>query len=304
MWTFAYVLGPGFSVGAGTNVSPTGVRLGDLPGLPMLGGLPGGAAPWPYYVLFLIAPAAGALAGVVAVRRMVRTPRLPVALLLGAGIAGAMALITLVAATLSGGPVTRGRLATIGPSPWHTALFAALEVGVPAIAAALALTWYRERATRLETAGAPGATEVAVDGPRPSLRERLRLGGKRMRILRRPRFGVVRRASGAVLSVLGGFAAGLGLDRLRRSRERPHDVPAPDHVPPPVVDLLKPERQRVNLLKGGPPATPVMLDTHATEALDLSELRIKRRRLRLPRSWRPHVPRRLRRKRKVIKLPD
>ena len=38
VWTFAYVLGPGFSVGAGTTVSPTGVHLGDLPGLPMLGG--------------------------------------------------------------------------------------------------------------------------------------------------------------------------------------------------------------------------------------------------------------------------
>jgi hypothetical protein len=301
VWTFAYLLGPGFSVGAGTTVSPTRVRLGDLPGLPMLGGLPAGRVPWPCYVLFLIAPAAGVLGGIVAVRRMARTPRLPVALLLGAGIAGAMAVITLVAATLSGGPVTRGRLATIGPSPWQTALFAALEVGVPAIAAALALTWYRERAARLEVAAA-GTAGLPADQPRPSLRERLRpgkaQGGRRLRI---PGFGIARRASGAVLSVLGGFAAGLGLDRLRRSRAEPAAEP---DVAPPLVDLVKAERPRVNLLKGVPPATPAIEDTQDTEALDLSELRVKRRRLRLPRLWRPHVPRRLRRKRKVIKLPD
>jgi hypothetical protein len=297
VWTFAYVLGPGFSVGAGTTVSPSGVRLGDLPGLPMLGGLPGGRAPWPCYVLFLIAPAAGALGGIVAVRRMGRTPRLPMALLVGAGIAGAMALITLVAATLSGGPVTRGRLATIGPSPWQTALFAALEVGVPAIAAALSLSWYRERARRLEPAAASAATGLPAE-PRASLRGRLQLGGKRLRI---PGFAIARRASGAVLGVLGGFAAGLGLDRLRRSRAEPDAGP---DVAPPVVDLVKAERPRVNLLKGAPPARPAIGDTQDTEALDLSELRVKRRRLRLPRLWRPHVPKRLRRKRKVIKLPD
>jgi hypothetical protein len=70
------------------------------------------------------------------------------------------------------------------------------------------------------------------------------------------------------------------------------------------VDLVKAERPRVNLLKGAPPARPAIGDTQDTEALDLSELRVKRRRLRLPRLWRPHVPKRLRRKRKVIKLPD
>jgi uncharacterized protein DUF6350 len=301
VWTFAYVLGPGFSVGAGTTVSPTGVRLGDLPGLPMLGGLPGGAAPWPYYVLFLIAPAAGALGGIVAVRRMAGTPRRPVALLVGAGIAGAMALITLVAATLSGGPVTRGRLATIGPSPWQTALFAALEVGVPAIAAALALTWYRERAVRLETAGASGVTDVPVDEPRASLRERLRLGRGRLRI---PGFGIARRASGAVVTVLGGFAAGLGLDRLplhrlRRSKQSPADQ-RPTADQPPVVDLVKAERARVSLMKSEQQDA-----TASTVVLELPEdAPRKRRRIRLPHFWRPTLPQRLRRKGKIIKLPD
>jgi hypothetical protein len=247
----------------------------------MLGGLPGGRVPWPCYVLFLIAPVAGALGGIVAVRRMARTPRLPVALLLGAGIAGAMALITLLAATLSGGPVTRGRLATIGPSPWRTALFAAMEVGVPAIAAA---------------SGAAGL----VAEPRASLRERLRPGRARLRI---PGLGIARRASGAVLSVLGGFAAGLGLDRLPLHRLRRPKQSAADPQPvagPPVVDLVKAERERVSLVKSDQPDA-----TASTVVLELPEAAPpKRRRIRLPRFWRPALPKRLRRKRKVIKLPD
>jgi hypothetical protein len=206
--------------------------------------------------------------------------------------------------------VTRGRLATIGPSPWQTALFAALEVGVPAIAAALALTWYRERAARLETGGASGAAGVPVGEPRASLRERLQLDGERLRMRRIPGFGIARRASGAVLSVLGGFAVGLGLDRLplgrlRRLRRRKQTTASSEPVAqqPPVVDLVKAERERVSLVKPEQPnatASTVILELPG----DAPGKPAKRRRIRRPRLWRPTVPKRLRRKRKVIKLPD
>ncbi len=289
VWTFAYLLGPGFSVGAGTTVSPTGVRLGDVPGLPMLGALPGGHAPWPCYVLFLIAPAAGVLGGIIAVRRLPRTPRLPVALMLGAGIAGGMAVITLVAAALSGGPVTRGRFATVGPSPWQTALFAALEVGVPAIAAALSLTWYRERALRLQAADTAVDTAVDTGGLAARLHGKL----PRVRLHVPGSAAKARRAAGVALSAGRGLGTGLGLRR--------HEDPEADEPEKlAVVDLTKAEPPRVSLVKAD--------RWDATVTAPLPELPLdppaKSRRIRMPHLWRPTLPRRLRRKRKVIKLPD
>jgi hypothetical protein len=290
VWTASYLLGPGFAIGAGTAVSPTGVHLGDVPALPMLAGLPAGPAPWPFYLLFLVAPAAGVLGGVVAVRRMPRTPGLPVALLLGAGIALAMGVITLVATALSGGPVTRGRLATVGPSAWQTAALAVLEVGVPAVLAALSLTWYRQRAARLRVAA---AAESDAEQDASQTRRRLRIPSiPRLRV---PGFGRVRRVGGLVLSAGRGLGTGLGLDRLRRREQDGDDLPL-DESPPPV-DLVKAPKPTVSLIKAEPPEAPR-----------------RRRRPRMPRvprlprlpklRRRPRLPKRLRRKSKVIKLPD
>lgn len=40
IWGMAYIAGPGFAVGTGTLVAPTGVQLGTVPSLPILGALP------------------------------------------------------------------------------------------------------------------------------------------------------------------------------------------------------------------------------------------------------------------------
>ena len=172
-----------------------------------------------------------------AVRRMARTPRLQVALLLGAAIAGAMIVIAFVAAALSGGPVTRGRLATVGPSPWHTALFAGLEVGAPAILAALSLTWYRERAVRLQGADAAGSptrgrtgfiAAPAVLGPVRRLRPHV------------PGFGKARRTAGVVLSAGAGSAPGSDSTGSARRTSRAGQPTLVDLVK--TVDLVKAER--------------------------------------------------------------
>lgn len=40
IWVAAWLLGPGFAIGAGTTVAPGGIVLGQIPGIPLLGALP------------------------------------------------------------------------------------------------------------------------------------------------------------------------------------------------------------------------------------------------------------------------
>lgn len=69
IWGMAYIAGPGFAVGTGTLVAPTGVQLGTVPSLPILGALPE-TGPTPAWVMAVIALpfAAGAVAGILGVR--------------------------------------------------------------------------------------------------------------------------------------------------------------------------------------------------------------------------------------------
>lgn len=110
----AFVAGPGFAVGTGTEVSPSGVRLGLLPDFPLLAALPTAADAWWLPALVMVPVLAGGIAGFVAVRRC------PVygvdrAALRGAvaGLAGGTTFGLLT--TLATGAVGPGRLEHIGP---------------------------------------------------------------------------------------------------------------------------------------------------------------------------------------------
>ncbi|MCW2545690.1 MAG: hypothetical protein JWN96_150, partial [Mycobacterium sp.] len=161
-WSAAYLLGPGFAVGAGTVVSPGHTHLGDVPGLPMLAALPSSAAPWPLYVLFAIPIGAGLLGGMAVVRRLPRTPRPASAALLGAGVGVVLAIFVAAAALLSGGPVTGGQLKTVGPSPLPVGLMALLWIGVSSVVGAAGLSFRREQ---LRRASAGAASAVVGDDP-------------------------------------------------------------------------------------------------------------------------------------------
>jgi hypothetical protein len=178
IWAVAYLLGPGFSFGIGTAVSPAGSALGAIPAFPMLAALPVDArAAFPAWLGFFVLAVpylAGVLAGVMTVR-IAPTPSLEAAPLWGLLTGTLTAAVIGLAARLSGGALGSGRLASVGPSGGEVALVALLEVGVPAALAAGAANWLIIRYHVRRLAAAAGsdpqsaATAPRVSGPLPVL---------------------------------------------------------------------------------------------------------------------------------------
>lgn len=141
VWAMSWLVGPGFAIGSGSSVSPLGTELGPLPGVPLLGALPGGDLGWGF--LGLAVPVlAGFLAAALIRSRLVdeldehgRLPRLVAAGLL-AGVVGGILLGLL--AWASAGSAGPGRLVDVGPSPWAVGGWGALEIGVAAVVGMLA----------------------------------------------------------------------------------------------------------------------------------------------------------------------
>jgi hypothetical protein len=138
-WSAAYLVGPGFAVGAGTTVSAGHVTLGALPAVPVLAGLPDSAVSGAGPLLLGVPMAGGMVAGALLVRRRMREESPPGwAALLGASVAaGPVAGVLLgLAALVSGGPLGSGRLAVLGPVGWEVAAVGAIVVSVGALIAA------------------------------------------------------------------------------------------------------------------------------------------------------------------------
>jgi len=164
LWAIAYMLGPGFAVGTGTIVAPTGSALGQLPAFPLLAALPqnthGSGSTW-LAVLVLACPyLAGALGGLL-VARIAPTPVLEAAPIRGFCCGALTGAVLGVLAAFAGGPLGDGRLAAVGPSAWQVAVVAALEVGIAAAVTAGAANW------RYVTAHAASETSYPPTGPGP-----------------------------------------------------------------------------------------------------------------------------------------
>ncbi|RXZ47850.1 hypothetical protein ESP57_15095 [Agromyces fucosus] len=146
IWGAAWLLGPGFALGAGSSVAPTGTLLGPVPGIPLLGALPSEAQP--FGALWLIVPVLlgflGAWLVVPARSSAAWNPRgrddvraawwFPVVIGIGSGAAAGLVLGLL--AWWSGGAVGPGRLAEVGPDPLAVGGVAALVFGIGALAGA------------------------------------------------------------------------------------------------------------------------------------------------------------------------
>lgn len=132
LWAVAWLVGPGFAIGAGSHVSPVGTALGPIPAVPVFGALPTGDSPFGFLGV-LVPVVAGFLAGVAVRPALARTleyvtPLTVLGVAAGGGIVGG--LLTGLLAAASGGAAGPGRLVEVGPDPIAVGLVAAAEFAV------------------------------------------------------------------------------------------------------------------------------------------------------------------------------
>jgi len=144
----SYLLGPGFTVGAQTLVSPTSVVLGPLPMFPLLAALPdnGPTPAWAAYLLAL--PPVVAAIAVARSQRRFPTLRWDHGALRGC-VGGALAGLLLgLLATVAGGAVGPGRMRDVGPFAFDVLVHAITAFGIGGLIGGLLMTWWQRRAQR------------------------------------------------------------------------------------------------------------------------------------------------------------
>lgn len=151
----SYLVGPGFSVGVGTLVSPTAVVLGPLPLFPLFAALPD-AGPTPAWTPYLMGvPVLVAALATARAQRLRPTLRWDHAVVRG-GVGGMLAAAALALLTsLSGGAVGPGRMRLVGPESWAVFTHAVPAFAIGGILGALVATWWQRRAARPREAAVP-----------------------------------------------------------------------------------------------------------------------------------------------------
>lgn len=148
LYVVSFLAGPGFQLGVGTTIAPTGVDVGNLPALPLLAAVPAdGATPTYLLVLTAVVPlGAGVVAGFVVARRGLADEEAEAlgwdAFALRGAIAALLAGIVLyVLMAISGGSAGPGRMAAVGiPAalPAAGVLAAGMAIGASITAAVTA----------------------------------------------------------------------------------------------------------------------------------------------------------------------
>jgi hypothetical protein len=151
LFSGSYLLGPGFTVGAHTMVSPTTVVLGPLPMFPLLAALPanGPASGWAT-ALMAVPPVVAALAAARAQRRhpTVRWEEGALRGCTGGVLAG---VVVGLLASVAGGAVGPGRMQDVGPFTFDVLVHAITAFGIGGLFGGLAMTWWHRRALRCRT---------------------------------------------------------------------------------------------------------------------------------------------------------
>lgn len=144
----AYLLGPGFTVGAGTLVSPTLVSLGPLPMFPLLAALPDNGTPPTWTVGLMAVPPVVAALAVARSQRRHPTIRWDQGALRGctAGVLAGVAFALLAA--VAGGAVGPGRMRDVAPLAGEVLVHAITAFGVGGLVGGLLMTWWQRRVAR------------------------------------------------------------------------------------------------------------------------------------------------------------
>ncbi|HYF71439.1 MAG TPA: DUF6350 family protein [Nocardioides sp.] len=148
VFTGSYLLGPGFTVGANTLVSPSGVVLGPLPMFPLLAALPanGPTPAWTTYLL--VVPPLVAAVAVARAQRRFPTLRWDHGALRGC-VGGALAGLLLgLLATVAGGAVGPGRMRDVGPFASDVLVHAITAFGIGGLVGGVLMTWWQRRTQR------------------------------------------------------------------------------------------------------------------------------------------------------------
>lgn len=151
----AWLLGPGFAVGAGTLVSPALVVLGPLPLFPLLAALPAPGPTSQAVASLVVLPPLVAVLGVVLAQRRRPTLRWDEAVLRGCGGGIGAGVAVGLAAALSGGAAGPGRMQQVGPAAFDVLVHAITAFGVGGLVGALAMTWWQRRRATADARSGP-----------------------------------------------------------------------------------------------------------------------------------------------------
>jgi hypothetical protein len=143
-----YLAGPGFTVGAGTLVSPSVVVLGPLPVFPVLAALPDAGDPPGWTAVLVAVPPVVAAVAVALAQRSAPTLRWDEAALRGC-VGGALAAVAFtVVAALAGGAVGPGRMREVSPLVGDVLVQSLTTFALGGLLGALAMTAWQRRAHR------------------------------------------------------------------------------------------------------------------------------------------------------------
>jgi hypothetical protein len=133
----SYLLGPGFTIGVDTLVSPSAVVLGPLPMLPLLAALPDAGTPPGWVSGLLVLPWLVALVATLRAQRRAPTTRWDEGLIRGLAGGVLAGLLFGLLAAVAGGAAGPGRMADVGPLALDVTVHAVTAFGVGGLVAGL-----------------------------------------------------------------------------------------------------------------------------------------------------------------------